>query len=320
MSENGPSHEHSVKAIEADKHSCWREKTSRLHIFVRVEGRNAGAGPWPQDGRSPDWYDVTRFGGRSRGYRFGSLRADRDAPVQLVLFQLHLKQQPRVVALVSFDDILQGVKMRSVSADVDDGGCLPPLNSPNLLKLGSSITDKNTFLRSYIRSQEAHLASYVVQGKSGAPSIDDIRTPKKTKTVLRDFEIESGFGTPILKHRTFSRPTDPTPPIRKSGLEDVSERVSVAPGRVKHGDDTQQDKTVVERSGRPRERAVDPNISRKAKNLPEQLPTTINDKGQARKSTEKDKCERAETNKRKHRDSGSDDEHRNRTRGSLPSL
>lgn len=209
--------------------------------------------------------------------------------------------------------------MHPVSADVDDGGCLPPLNSPNLLKLGSSITDKNTFLRSYIRSQEAHLASYAVEGKSGAPPTD-IGTPKKTRTVLRDFEIESGFGTPILKHRTISRPTESTLPTKKSRLEDESERASVAPVRVRHVTDTQQDKTVMERSGRPKERAVDPNISRKAKKPPEQLPTTINDKGQARKSTEKDKCGRAETSKRKHKDSGSDDEHRNRTRGFPPSL
>lgn len=205
------------------------------------------------------------------------------------------------------------------ASDDGDGGCLPPLNSPNLLKLGSSLTDKNTFLRSYIRSQEAHLASYALEGKSGAPSTD-IGTSKKTRTVLRDFEIESGFGTPVLKHRTISRPTEPTQPVKKSTLEDDSEKVSVAPDRVRHGDDSQQDKPAAERRVRLKERAVDPNIGRKAKQPQEPLSKTRNDEGQARRGTEKDKCGRVETSKRKRRDSGSDDEHRDRTRGNLPSM
>ncbi|KAH9894248.1 hypothetical protein C8Q73DRAFT_695021 [Cubamyces lactineus] len=76
------------------------------------------------------------------------------------------------------------------------------LNSPNLRKLSSLSVSKHNRLRSFIRSQETYLASYAQEGRSAIaswnPSLSGPDTPKKS---LQNVELESGFGTPLLKPR-----------------------------------------------------------------------------------------------------------------------
>ncbi|KAJ8501431.1 hypothetical protein ONZ51_g594 [Trametes cubensis] len=85
------------------------------------------------------------------------------------------------------------------------------LNSPNLRKLSSLRVSKHTRLHSFIRSQETYLASYAQEGKSATASwnspIAPTGTPKKS---LQNVEIESGFGTPVLKPRVDLKPPVPT--------------------------------------------------------------------------------------------------------------
>ncbi|RPD61951.1 hypothetical protein L226DRAFT_613293 [Lentinus tigrinus ALCF2SS1-7] len=87
---------------------------------------------------------------------------------------------------------------------------LPKLNSPNLRTLDSIRTHKPHLLQTFIRSQEAHLSSYAREGKSLASSwesgVGDImdHAPARTKR-RRDVELESGFGTPLLKPRAQAR-------------------------------------------------------------------------------------------------------------------
>ncbi|KAI0352704.1 hypothetical protein OH77DRAFT_1591835 [Trametes cingulata] len=96
-------------------------------------------------------------------------------------------------------------------ASVATGDSLPPLNSPNLHKLGSSTDDRNDLVRSFIRAQEAHIASYALEGKSVSASWRTSPGPSKdrSKKDARDVEIASGFGTPILKPRNRRAPEAP---------------------------------------------------------------------------------------------------------------
>ncbi|KAI0649996.1 hypothetical protein C8Q79DRAFT_941858 [Trametes meyenii] len=87
--------------------------------------------------------------------------------------------------------------------------CLPPLSTPNLLKLASesSDVDKTSHLRSYVRAQEAHMAHYALEGRTilaswsdDAPAIAQLSSIPGTST--QDLELRSGFGTPLLKPRS----------------------------------------------------------------------------------------------------------------------
>lgn len=78
---------------------------------------------------------------------------------------------------------------------------LPTLSSPTLRKLRSSKLDKDRFLRSYIRAQEAHLSSYALEGKSVAASWNVEETDDPPNKITRVVELESGFGTPTLRPR-----------------------------------------------------------------------------------------------------------------------
>ncbi|KAI0676838.1 hypothetical protein C8Q78DRAFT_1073613 [Trametes maxima] len=94
-----------------------------------------------------------------------------------------------------------------------DTSCVPPLSTPNLLKLTSSDIDKAAYLRSYIRAQEAYLADYATEGRSILASwgVCFPATPKQSpivQTSARDFELESGFGTPLLKPRSRAMPLE----------------------------------------------------------------------------------------------------------------
>ncbi|KAI0334789.1 hypothetical protein GY45DRAFT_1047398 [Cubamyces sp. BRFM 1775] len=89
------------------------------------------------------------------------------------------------------------------------------LNSPNLRKLSSLNVSKNNRLHSFIRSQETYLASYAVEGKTAAASwnspLSATGTPRKS---LQNVELESGFGTPLLKPRTVLKPSVPTAEVQ----------------------------------------------------------------------------------------------------------
>ncbi|TBU40455.1 hypothetical protein BD309DRAFT_967431 [Dichomitus squalens] len=85
---------------------------------------------------------------------------------------------------------------------------LPVLSSPNLRKLDASKLDKDHFLRSYIRSQQSHLTSYAREGKSMAASWSAKAVTTSPKKPARDIELESGFGTPMLKPRAIRRQAD----------------------------------------------------------------------------------------------------------------
>ena len=105
---------------------------------------------------------------------------------------------------------------------------LPSLSTPNLRKLDAGKSDKTSFLRSYIRSQEAHLASYAREGKSlaaawASPSVQPAVSSRPTKRV-RDVELESGFGTPLLKPRQARiapRPDARSPRVHKEAADSV---------------------------------------------------------------------------------------------------
>ncbi|KAI0771461.1 hypothetical protein BD413DRAFT_548710 [Trametes elegans] len=89
----------------------------------------------------------------------------------------------------------------SASNTANPGRTDLPLISPNLRQLGAIDADKNRFLRSYIRSQEAYLAGYALEGqhvlaRAGASTAGGV-----SHSTLRDVKLESGFGTPILKPR-----------------------------------------------------------------------------------------------------------------------
>ncbi|KAI0637785.1 hypothetical protein C8Q77DRAFT_1205910 [Trametes polyzona] len=88
-----------------------------------------------------------------------------------------------------------------------DGG-LPPLNSDNLRKLSGSDLNKEAYLQSYIRAQEAYLSSYALEGQAAAAAWRDSplapEALQSTGTITRHVEIESGFGTPVLKHRRWA--------------------------------------------------------------------------------------------------------------------
>ena len=80
---------------------------------------------------------------------------------------------------------------------------LPSLSTPNLRKLDAGKSDKTSFLRSYIRSQEAHLASYAREGKSLAatsvsPSVQPAVSSRPTKRV-RDVESLKEEGNNAFK-------------------------------------------------------------------------------------------------------------------------
>ena len=87
---------------------------------------------------------------------------------------------------------------------------LPALSSHNLRKLHSSKVDKDRLLHDYIQSQQAHLPSYALEGKSVASSwnAEETDAPPKKAATARDVELESGFGTPMLKPRPATRKAD----------------------------------------------------------------------------------------------------------------
>ncbi|PIL36747.1 hypothetical protein GSI_00436 [Ganoderma sinense ZZ0214-1] len=117
---------------------------------------------------------------------------------------------------------------------------LPTLSSPNLRKLDSSKHDKDRFLRSYLRSQQAHLSSYVAKGKAVTASwnVEEIDAPPKKSSTTRDVDLESGFGTPILKPRAATTSKagaqtqdvnqDRRRPRRKAGKENEGRGSSVS--------------------------------------------------------------------------------------------
>ncbi len=84
------------------------------------------------------------------------------------------------------------------------------LSSTNLRKLDAAKQDKASFLRTYIRSQEGLLSHYAREGKSVAASWaqssgDD---PVTSRTKKRPHDLESGFGTPLLKPRAEVKPAE----------------------------------------------------------------------------------------------------------------
>ncbi|KAI0829425.1 hypothetical protein BC628DRAFT_1360473 [Trametes gibbosa] len=150
----------------------------------------------------------------------------------------------------------------------EDDNYLPFLNSPNLRQLASSSTEKTSSIRSYLRSQEAHLASYAVEGKSVAaswreePNAVEALASKAT-AVERDMEMESGFGTPILKHRVRTAPLEPA----ESSSQGASPEAVLKrnPGtRLKEKDSgrVQADAASTKKHNKPRERRVDPNVAK----------------------------------------------------------
>lgn len=82
-----------------------------------------------------------------------------------------------------------------------------PLNSSNVRKLENASGDKERFLRSYLRSQESLLANYAQEGENFMASWEHLgdSPPAPSKSRLKDYELESGFGTPLLKPRALHR-------------------------------------------------------------------------------------------------------------------
>ncbi|KAI9063350.1 hypothetical protein FKP32DRAFT_1758110 [Trametes sanguinea] len=88
---------------------------------------------------------------------------------------------------------------------VADPGAPPLLKSTNLQGLGSVKSGKVELLHSYVRTQEAYLACYASEGRavmaSWAEEPPSLSSKEGGVSALRDVEIESGFGTPLLKPR-----------------------------------------------------------------------------------------------------------------------
>ncbi|RDX53112.1 hypothetical protein OH76DRAFT_1480144 [Lentinus brumalis] len=140
--------------------------------------------------------------------------------------------------------------MPSVSSP--SNGHLPRLNSPNVRTLDSLKTDRSHLLRTFVRSQEAHLSGYALDGKSLAASwsldTGDVVGPASArKRRMRDVELESGFGTPLLKPRaqagelgtapkirneTRAGDGDGDPPVKKSKESAIGTRGQASSGKV----------------------------------------------------------------------------------------
>ncbi|KAH9853796.1 hypothetical protein C2E23DRAFT_95156 [Lenzites betulinus] len=141
---------------------------------------------------------------------------------------------------------------------------LQSLNSLNLRQLATSSTEKNSFLRSYIRSQEAHLADYAIEGKSIATSWRDESVPQasgsKPTAAGRDIEMESGFGTPILKHRVRELPLEAAVSSPQVAAAEVSQRRDSG-GHVKHKL-RKRIQAEAASTKKPRERRIDANVAK----------------------------------------------------------
>lgn len=106
-------------------------------------------------------------------------------------------------------------------------GRLSALNPLNLRSLESSKDDKSHSLHSYIRSQKVHLSAYAHEGRNQSPAdVLDAAQPEANRKRLRDVDLESGFGTPLLKPRKpakHSRTPTRAPaiiPVARSSLDD----------------------------------------------------------------------------------------------------
>ena len=129
---------------------------------------------------------------------------------------------------------------------------LPQLNSPNLRALDSKTArDRSHLLRAFVRSQEAHLSGYALEGKSlvsswGRDTGDLVDNPPSRPKRRRDVELESGFGTPILKPRAHVREFQSIVPV--SDKPATSERGSLYP--EKKGKEPVQDTRCITTSSK----------------------------------------------------------------------
>ena len=90
-----------------------------------------------------------------------------------------------------------------------ENDCLPSLTPANLCKLDSSDGDRDRSLLFFVHSQAGFLSSYALEGKQLMASwIQTNDSDAAPKTSPKDFELESGFGTPLLKPRV---------PVREDG-------------------------------------------------------------------------------------------------------
>ena len=207
--------------------------------------------------------------------------------------------------------------MSSAAAGEASGDRLPSLNSPNLRKLDFvSDGDRDQLLRQFVRSQKAFLSSYALDGQQVTASWehqDAVSIP--TRRALKDFELESGFGTPLLKPRASARvtPKDDAYPVKstKKTTKDIhvvsSDGESPSKGR-KASRKTGKDATYIQRrvdapSTHTRYPALDP--SKQARRSPSLAKrSTAPDKRKDRKALRV-------SHTRDERDRATDEERRN---------
>ena len=210
--------------------------------------------------------------------------------------------------------------MSSAAAGEASGDRLPSLNSPNLRKLDFvSDGDRDQLLRQFVRSQKAFLSSYALDGQQITASWehqDVVSVP--TRRAFKDFELESGFGTPLLKPRASVRvtPRDDAYPVKstKKTTKDIhvvsSDGEPPSKGR-KASRNTGKDAAYIQRrvdapSTRSHHHGLDP--SRQARRSPSlakrsTAPDKRKDRKALRVSHSRDKRDRATDEERRNSES-----------------